>query len=130
MTELSRDLRKYLTLRNELREFEQRLKDLYEIKTSVFQGMVVVLEEEIERLKADAVSNREQAVKLESRIRQLSKEKEELERKIRYCLPLYDQWVKVPKPNGFFLVKKTKGGGVDSFIVIDEYNEKEERIIR
>ena len=139
MTELSRDLRKCLALASELSEFKQRLKDLYEVKTFVFQEMIVIPEEEIERLKANAARNREQSGKLEIRIRQLIEEREILENKINYCLPLYDRWVRVPKPSGFFLVQKTrieKGTVMTSelglllrpILIIHEYNEKEERV--
>ncbi len=134
MTDFSRDLHKYRTFRNELREFKQRLKGMYEVKTFVFQGMVVVPEEEIERLKANAVRNHDLAYDLEKRIQKLTEKSNLLVQKIENCLPLYNQWVKVANPSGFFLVQKTrieKGTtGKTSILIIDEYNEKEERINR
>lgn len=134
MTELSRDLRKYLALEAEITDFEKKLEYLFAVKTIIFQGMKVTPEEEIERLKANAFHNQEQAGKLENRIIKLTGEKNKLETRIKHSLPLYDQWVKVPKANGFFLIKKTKIERIDFkheyILIVDEYNEREERINR
>ncbi len=125
MTELSINISRYLQHEADIKILRQELKDLYVVKTEFLpDAREVIPEEEINRLRKNAESNRKKADILEARIQNLIKEKLKIEGSIKYFLPISDRWVRVNTINGFFLIKKVMGG---TTLQIDKYNEKEER---